>query len=438
MKTRLLNLYNNNNNTLFMLALMVIIIPFAGELKLYPFNESFRISFGMPAFFFFLLIWRNNRVILAGIVVGIAVVFFRMLIDIPISDLTSSFIRHYPTFFYYLSFSCLFQISRIKQILHLPLIAGLIGVLLDIIASSTELAVQYLALESQIQFDNIYNVTIIAIFRSFFIVGLYNLIILHNTRLKKEQVQLQNRRLILLITELYQETINLNKTLINSEKVTEKSYNLYKSLKDIDNISNLQKNLSKTALEITGESHEIKKDNQRILSSLSKLISEESFSEYMSMNAILDIAINSNKNYAATLEKEITFSQTIEHKDAEYHVYITLSLINNLLANAVEAIENKGNISLNVFYAKENIIFQIKDDGLGVKDSNAKVIFEPGFTTKYDINGSASTGIGLSYVQSLVEKLDGAITIENNANLKGVMFTVTLPEISLTRKEDLE
>lgn len=417
---------------------MAIIIPFAGELKLYLFNESFRISFGMPSFFFFLLLWRNNKAVLAGIVAGLAVVFFRMMIDIPISDLTSSFVRHYPTFFYYLTFSFLFQLTRIKKILHLPLLVGSIGILLDIIASSAELSVQYIAFDSLTQFDNIYNISIIAIFRSFFTVGIYNIIILHNTRLKKEQAQTQNKNLILIITELYEDTINLNKTLINSENVTEKSYNLYKSLKDSENngVNVPQKNLSKIALEITGETHEIKKDNQRILSGLSKLISEESFSEYMRIDAILDIAIKSNENYASILKKDITFSHTIENKKTEYHVYITLSLVNNLLTNAVEAIKNKGMIHLKIFNSKNNIIFEIKDDGPGIKNDHTDVIFKPGFTTKYDADGSASTGIGLSYVYSLVEKLDGNITIQNNSELKGVKFTMTLPINTLTRKDD--
>src|SRR5699024_4944309 len=172
--------------------------------KLYPFNENFRISFGMPSFFFLLLIWRRNKALFAGVIAGITVVFFRTLIDLPDADFNSSFIRHYPTFFYYLTFVTLSHFITVKKILHLPLRVSLIGVLLVIIASLAELSAQFLVFCSFAQFDNMYNILIIAIFRSFSTVGLYNLIILRHTRLKNEQIKNQNQKLILLITELYE------------------------------------------------------------------------------------------------------------------------------------------------------------------------------------------------------------------------------------------
>src|SRR5690625_7086745 len=73
-KNKFIHLYNNTNHTLFMLILIAIIVPVAGELKLYPFNENFRISFGMPSFFFLLLIWRRNKALFAGVIAGITVV----------------------------------------------------------------------------------------------------------------------------------------------------------------------------------------------------------------------------------------------------------------------------------------------------------------------------------------------------------------------------
>src|SRR5690625_957744 len=75
-KNKFIHLYNNTNHTLFMLILIAIIVPIAGELKLYPFNENFRISFGMPSFFFLLFICRRDECHYAGIIVGIAGVMF--------------------------------------------------------------------------------------------------------------------------------------------------------------------------------------------------------------------------------------------------------------------------------------------------------------------------------------------------------------------------
>ena len=437
-KNKFIHLYNNTNHTLFMLIIIAIIVPVAGELKLYPFNENFRISFGMPSFFFLLLIWRRNKALFAGVIAGITVVFFRTLIDLPDADFNSSFIRHYPTFFYYLTFGTLYQFIKVKKILHRPLIVGLIGVLLDIIASLAELTAQFLVFSSFAQFDNMYNILIIAIFRSFSTVGLYNLIILRHTRLKNEQIKNQNQKLILLITELYEETLNLNKTLVNSENITEKSYNLYQTLKNSkdSDLTSLQNNLAKDALEIAGESHEIKKDNERILAGLSKLISNESFSKYMTLDTIIQIAISSNKNYAHALNKEITFSHEVADKTNTYHVYMTLSIINNLVTNAIEAIDTIGTIHINLINSNKKLIIEISDNGPGIKDAHTDIIFEPGFTTKYDQNGNASTGIGLSYVYSLVTKLDGDISIQHSSDLNGLTFIIKIPIKNLTRKEN--
>src|SRR5690625_6733145 len=110
----------------------------------------------MPSFFFLLLIWRRNKALFAGVIAGITVVFFRTLIDLPDADFNSSFIRHYPTFFYYLTFGTLYQFIKVKKILHRPLIVGLFVVLLDIIANLLKLKVLFLVFIYIAQFVIIY------------------------------------------------------------------------------------------------------------------------------------------------------------------------------------------------------------------------------------------------------------------------------------------
>lgn len=39
--------------SVYILLLMLIAVPIAGELKFHPFQDDFRISFGTTAFFFF-------------------------------------------------------------------------------------------------------------------------------------------------------------------------------------------------------------------------------------------------------------------------------------------------------------------------------------------------------------------------------------------------
>lgn len=45
----------------YILMVMMLTVPLAGELKFYPLNETFRVSFGVPTFFFLLSLPRMCR-----------------------------------------------------------------------------------------------------------------------------------------------------------------------------------------------------------------------------------------------------------------------------------------------------------------------------------------------------------------------------------------
>ncbi len=88
---------------------------------------------------------------------------------------------------------------------------------------------------------------------------------------------------------------------------------------------------------------------------------------------------------------------------------------NNLIKNAIEAVEKIPNpsVEVKIFY-KEKIIIEIKDNGVGIDDKMISKIFEPYFTTK-----SKGTGLGLSIVKRIIEDHGGKIKIEKNKNMAG-------------------
>ena len=53
------------------------------------------------------------------------------------------------------------------------------------------------------------------------------------------------------------------------------------------------------------------------------------------------------------------------------------------------------------------------------------VIFEPGYTTKFNDQGVAATGIGLSHVQEIIHTLEGQIQVETPE--KGTVFRIYIP-----------
>jgi len=96
----------------------------------------------------------------------------------------------------------------------------------------------------------------------------------------------------------------------------------------------------------------------------------------------------------------------------------------NLLKNAGEAIESKGEIRIILARPRNNQMYlKIIDNGCGIKEENLKFVFDPFFTTK--ANG---TGLGLSIIHRLVDSYHGMVGFENMPD-KGSVFTLILKTV---------
>ncbi|MFQ5824392.1 MAG: ATP-binding protein [bacterium] len=101
----------------------------------------------------------------------------------------------------------------------------------------------------------------------------------------------------------------------------------------------------------------------------------------------------------------------------------------NLLVNACQAIEGKGQIRIRTHFEGGQIHVQISDTGVGIPSENISKIYDPGFTTK---GVGIGTGLGLSITYRIVEDHHGTIEVESEVG-KGTTFTVNLP-CTLTQK----
>lgn len=413
---------------------MIIVIPLAGELKIYPFHNTYRVSFGTPIFFFFLLWVRKIHPLISGFIIGICVVIFRIILHISMTgnfQVYNSFMLNFPAFFYYFTYAGLFYLIGRKYLNHY-LLLGFLSALIEISASLVEISIRHLSLNDYINMNVFSEVIIIAIIRSFFVLGFFYIIKLHEKDLEVERQQEQNRNMAILISSLYEESIQLKKSLLNAEHITRNCYNLYRELKNSTETIN-SNTLSKQILGIAGEVHEIKKDNQRIYAGLSKMILNGNSSDYMNLKEIINIVINTNTKYADSLSKTINFILNIEEFNDLFHVFILLSILNNLVSNSVEAINKKGIIKISIKKKTEFIEFRLSDNGPGIPDKKKELIFKPGYTTKYDNTGKPSTGIGLCYVKEIINNLNGTLDLKSTET--ETSFTIKLPLINLTKEE---
>ena len=97
-------------------------------------------------------------------------------------------------------------------------------------------------------------------------------------------------------------------------------------------------------------------------------------------------------------------------------------VIENLIRNAVDSIQGKGQISLHLFTKKNSVYIDVSDSGKGIKSSNFKTVFEPGFTTK-----TRGWGLGLSLVKRIITSYhQGEVYVLKSELNKGTSFRVIL------------
>jgi PAS domain S-box-containing protein len=99
-------------------------------------------------------------------------------------------------------------------------------------------------------------------------------------------------------------------------------------------------------------------------------------------------------------------------------------IFSNLLSNAVKYSPQEGKISFEVHALDRDLIFQIKDQGIGIPMEDQPRLFEPFFRAK-NVGKISGTGLGLSIVKRLIELHGGQIEVESQVGL-GTTFTVTL------------
>ena len=93
----------------------------------------------------------------------------------------------------------------------------------------------------------------------------------------------------------------------------------------------------------------------------------------------------------------------------------------NLLLNAVQAMPNGGELTVNTERQGKNVLIFFHDTGVGIPEENLPKLFDPLFTTK-----AKGQGFGLAVCKRLVDAHEGSISVESTVK-KGTTFTVKLP-----------
>ena len=97
-------------------------------------------------------------------------------------------------------------------------------------------------------------------------------------------------------------------------------------------------------------------------------------------------------------------------------------VIENLLKNALDAMEGKGKIWIDIKEEKNSVVIDIADNGKGIAKQNISRVFKPGFTTK-----KRGWGLGLSLSKRIISQYHkGEIFVRYSEPGKGTTFRIVL------------
>lgn len=98
-------------------------------------------------------------------------------------------------------------------------------------------------------------------------------------------------------------------------------------------------------------------------------------------------------------------------------------VMENLIKNAVDAMQGEGTIDITTGSEKNIVWIEIKDSGKGIARKNFKTVFHPGYTTK-----KRGWGLGLTLVKRIVEEYHGGrIFVKESEPGKGATFRIEFP-----------
>ena len=117
------------------------------------------------------------------------------------------------------------------------------------------------------------------------------------------------------------------------------------------------------------------------------------------------------------IKSEIPEGSCISYLDPD----LCLRAIDNILKNAAEASQGRGEIRICACCGDESWEVAIMDEGSGIPDDMLDKIFDPFFTTR-----TKGTGLGLAYSAQVVQAHGGRINAKNRES-GGACFTIELP-----------
>jgi two-component system sensor histidine kinase YcbA len=217
-----------------------------------------------------------------------------------------------------------------------------------------------------------------------------------------------------------------------------KSYSIYNTIKENSPMGSEELDkITSDCLTLSIDIHEIKKDYNRIVISMEKLMPASDVYKTMKMSEIFETIKDIFTRYLEVINKDIEFSFELEKDFRTSEYFIIMSVLNNMIQNSIEAcFRSDSYVKVRCFFQEDMVVFGVEDNGKGINKKERELVFEPGFTTKFNPEtGQVSTGLGLTHIKMLTEHYKGRVIINND--IEGITeFRLEIPVGVIIYEED--
>lgn len=150
------------------------------------------------------------------------------------------------------------------------------------------------------------------------------------------------------------------------------------------------------------------------------------YNQKIDVHQVINDSVNSMKFLLKSLDGDISTSFQSRECCVKGNYEVLLSIIANIINNAIKYSEMSPVIIISTKNIDDNIEISIKDEGIGIEEHEMKKIFDKSYRISSSSGNSNGSGLGLYYVKDNVKKLNGNIEV-NSSYGNGSEFRITLP-----------
>ena len=388
------------------ITLVSAAVIFCAQINFNLFNTDFKISIGILAFTVSVVLFGEFPLLPVTLLSAMGVLLSRIIIPwLRTGHLNITV--YLPEIFFYLTYGMLLYIYCKNKDYRLQLRSVIPLFFFDYLSNLVELllrsSVDNFTLNTQL------SIILIALLRTMIIWFILCCLNYYKFSLLRLEHAERYQRLLLLISRLNDEVVLMRKNTKMIEDTMNTSYKLYHEIEE----RHIDSSLSRKALSVAKDVHELKKEYMLILRGLSEAMELNLKDEGMYLSDILQLLKNSQIN-ALPAGKELLMDIQLHTNLYTQKHYFLMSILRNLFNNAVEA-SKKSSVFIQFIQKEtaEHYVFLIADDGPGILPEDMEHIFRPGFSTKINYEtGEINRGLGLNLVKDLVEnQFNGTIEV---------------------------